>query len=85
VLPIEESTGHVISEPDIISRGFVYMKDSVGLVNRAKRVVIESMNLKKGRIINWQFIKKQISENLSAFLRKETGRRPLIVPVIVEV
>ena len=85
VVPIEESTGRVTAEPDIISRGFVYMKESGDLLNRAKRVVSESLRLKKGRITDWRFVRSLLGENLEKFLQKETGRRPLIVPVIVEV
>ncbi len=85
VIPIQKSTGHVTSGPDIISRGFIYMKDSGGLIDGAKRVVLQSLRLKKGRMMDWQFVRKQISENLEVFLNRETGRRPLIVPVIVEV
>jgi len=85
VVPMEESTGRVTAEPDIISRGFVYMKESGDLLNKAKRVVSESLRLKKGRITDWRFVRNQMGENLEKFLLKETGRRPLIVPVIVEV
>lgn len=85
VIPIQKSTGRVTSGPDIISRGFIYMKDSGGLIDQAKRVVLQSLRLKKGRMMDWQFVRKQISENLEVFLARETGRRPLIVPVIVEV
>jgi len=73
------------AQPDIVSRGFVYMRQSEELVAKAKQLVVQSLKLKKGRIIDWQFVRKQISGNLDEFLAKETGRHPLIVPVIVEV
>ncbi|MDP1722833.1 MAG: ribonuclease J [Candidatus Gottesmanbacteria bacterium] len=85
VIPIQKSTGRVTGSPDIVSRGFVYMKDSGKLLDDARHVILQSLRLKKGRMFDWQFARKQISENLSALLVKETGRRPLIVPVIVEV
>ena len=85
VVPIQKQSGRVTAEPDIISRGFVYMKESGDLLNKAKRVVSESLRLKKGRITDWRFVRTQMGENLERFLLKETGRRPLIVPVIVEV
>lgn len=85
VVPMEKSTGRITAEPDIISRGFVYMKESGELLNKAQRVVSESLKLKKGRITDWRFVRSQLGENLERFLLKETGRRPLIVPVIVEV
>ncbi len=85
VVPVEKSTGTVTAEPDIISRGFVYMKESGGLVDKAKKIVVNSLRLKKGRVIDWHFARKQVGGNLETFLYKETGRAPLIVPVIVEV
>jgi len=85
VVPMEKSTGRITAAPDIISRGFVYMKESGELLNKAQRVVSESLRLKKGRIVDWRFARSQIGENLEKFLLQETGRRPLIVPVIVEV
>jgi ribonuclease J len=85
VVPMEQSTGRVVAEPDIISRGFVYIRESGDLLNRARKVVNESLKLKKGVIIDWHFVRKQVEHNLERFLLKETGRSPLIVPVIVEV
>ena len=85
VVPMEKSTGRVVAEPDIISRGFVYIRESGDLLDKAKRVVNDSLRLKKGRMIDWHFVRKQVEHNLERFLMKETGRSPLIVPVIVEV
>lgn len=85
VVPIEKSTGKMTSQPDIISRGFIFIKESGGLVKQARHVVAQSIRLKKGRMLDWQYVRRQIEENLSRFLKKETGRTPLIVPVIVEV
>ncbi len=85
VVPVARSTGKVTSEPDIISRGFVYMKESGILLDEAKRIVNQSLRLKKGRIFDWQFVRRHVEENVSKFLRNKTGRAPLVVPVIVEV
>ncbi len=85
VVPMEQATGRVIAEPDIISRGFVYIRESGDLLDKARRVINESLRLKKGRMIDWHFVRKNLEENLGRFLLKETGRSPLIVPVIVEV
>lgn len=85
VVPIQQSTGQLTAEPDIISRGFVYMKESTKLIEDAKKVVTEALRLKKGRIMDWQFVRKQIEGNLEEFLYKETHRRPLILSVVIEV
>lgn len=85
VVPIELNSGRVTAEPDIISRGFVYMKESGKLINDAKKVIANSLRLKKGRILDWQFVRKQIEDNLSDFLYRETHRRPLILSVVIKV
>ncbi len=85
VVPIEQNTGKVTAEPDIISRGFVYMKESGKLIDDAKRIVTNALHLKEGRIMDWHFIRKQIENNLEEFLYKETHRRPLILSVVIEV
>lgn len=85
VVPVEQSTGRVTAEPDVISRGFVYTRESGELIKKIKQVTNQSLKLKKGRIIDWQFVRKLVSENVGRLLEKETKRYPLIVPVIVEV
>ena len=85
VVPVEESSGRVSAAPDIISRGFVYMKESGRLMDRTRQMVVESLRTSKGHITDWQFLRRNIEEKVAKFLYKETGRRPLIVPVIVEV
>lgn len=85
IVPMQKQTGRVRGEADIVSRGFVYMKGSGELLAGAKKVIARSLSLKKGRITDWQYLRKQVSENLATYLLKKTGRSPLIVPVVVEV
>lgn len=85
VVPIDKSTGQTTASPDIISRGFVYMKESGDLVDRAKQIVSQELRLKKNQVIEWPFVRRRIEEQVGKFLFKETGRSPLIVPVILEV
>lgn len=85
VVPIEEATGRITSPPEIITRGFVYVKEAGRLLNQASSVITQSLRLKKGRIQDWQYVRKSIETALGDYLLKETGRRPLIVPVILEV
>jgi len=85
VVPIDRKSGRIIGEPDIISRGFVYIKESTALLERAKRLVIDCLKTKKNRIRDWRYIRELVEDNLQVFLRKETGRQPLIVPVVLEV
>lgn len=85
VLPIEQSTGRVTGNPDIISRGFVYMKESGQLVAKVRNLINQELRQQKSKITDWHGIRRNIEEGVSKLLYKETGRRPLIVPVIVEV
>ncbi len=85
VVPIEHNSGMLTGEPDIISRGFVYMKESGKLIDDAKKVIVNSLRLKKGRIIDWKYVRKQIEGNLEEFLYRETHRRPLILSVVIKV
>lgn len=85
VVPLKRSSGIVTAEPDIISRGFVYMKESGKLIDDAKRVITNALRLRKGHIFDWQFVRKQVEGNLEEFLYKETHRRPLVIAVIIEV
>lgn len=85
IVPVDHNSGQVTSEPDIISRGFVYMKESTELIRQAKHVVIRALEMKKGQITDWRFVRNQIEDNLEEFLYKETHRRPLILAVVIEV
>lgn len=85
IVPIEQATGQAAAEPDIVSRGFVYMKESGKLIQQAKEVVKQCLIAHRGQVSNWQFLRRHIEENLEEFLYRQTQRRPLILPVLVEV
>lgn len=85
VVPMEKTSRQVVAAPDIISRGFVYMKDSGHIVDRAKQIVNQELKFKREAFIDWPFVRRNIEEKVGRYLYKETGRSPLIVPVIVEV
>ncbi len=83
-LSSEDST--LISGPDIITRGFVYVKESESIMDEMKRVVLESLeSCESHRITDWASIKAKVKQNLSGYLYKTTKRSPMILPVITEV
>ncbi|MDR0952348.1 MAG: ribonuclease J [Oscillospiraceae bacterium] len=83
-LSAEDST--LISGPDIITRGFVYVKESDALMEELKRVVLESLDgCERCNITDWATIKAKVKANLSGYLYKQTKRSPMILPVIMEV
>lgn len=84
IVPIAESTGKLIGEPDVISRGFVYMRESEQLIGEATSVVKAIVQKQQGKVFDWQYLKKQIEGNLEKFLYEKTHRRPMILAVVVE-
>jgi ribonuclease J len=86
VLTLEGGSGQVLAGPDIVSRGFVYVRESEGLLDEAKHVLDETMNYcMEKNITDWGKIKGEIKDSLGEFVWKETKRRPMIMPIIMEV
>ena len=76
----------IVSGPDIVSRGFVYVKEAEELMNDARRVAEGSLERIMSRRINdWANIKTIIREDLAKFIYKETKRKPMILPVIMDI
>jgi ribonuclease J len=89
VMTIDSETGEALAGPDIISRGFVYERESEGLLEQARAVVAEAIGKHtrnpRGRSADWNFIKNKIRDSLSEFVYQKIRRRPMILPVVVEV
>ncbi len=86
VLALEKYSGQLVSGPDIVSRGFVYVRESDALMDEAKEVISIGIEgcLDKG-VTDWGKIKSTIKDSLSEFVWKKTKRRPMILPIIMEV
>lgn len=78
--------GGILAGPDIVSRGFVYVRESEELMDDAREKVKEALDscIQKN-ITEWAVIKTQVRERLSRYLYEKTGRRPMILPIIMEV
>ena len=85
VLTVDKETGQPLAGPDIISRGFVYMRDSEELLDQARDRILESFIGLNGHASDWSFVKDKIRHTLSEFLYEKTHRRPMILPVVMEV
>jgi ribonuclease J len=86
VLTIDKETGQPLAGPDIVSRGFVYMRDAEELMESAREQVLESFyHHSDHQETDWSFVKDKIKSTLSEFLYQKTRRRPMILPVVVEV
>ena len=85
-LSMERGTNQVLSGPEIISRGFVYVKEADELMDDATEVLERTIEELQGRNVNdWGKIKQAMRENLSSYIWQRTKRRPMILPVIMEV
>lgn len=85
VVSVDPHTGRLVSEVDIISRGFVFEEMAKGILEEAKEVVRSNLQKHIHKGADWRFIRKMIEDSLERFLYKATRRRPLILPVVVEV
>jgi ribonuclease J len=86
VLTLEAGSGQVLAGPDIVSRGFVYVRGSEDLMDSARAVLNETMaRMMDKKVTDWTRIKSEIKDALGDFVSKETQRRPMIMPIIMEV
>ena len=84
---VNSQTGKVIGSPDIISRGFVYLRRSKDLLSETRRKTVEIVNQAagQGKSVNWAYVKNIIRNKLGDFLFSKTKKRPMILPVVIEV
>ena len=86
VLTLEKGTNQLLAGPDIVSRGFVYVRESEGLMEEAKQVLCESLDkCLMNRYADWSRIKLVIRDTMSDFLWKRTKRKPMILPIIMDI
>ncbi|EUJ46829.1 ribonuclease J1 [Listeria riparia] len=86
VVSISMNKNKVMAGPDIISRGFIYMRESGNLINEAQGLLRRHLNkVMDGKATQWSEIKNEITDTLQPFLYEKTKRRPMILPIIMEV
>ncbi|MBI2330217.1 ribonuclease J [Candidatus Daviesbacteria bacterium] len=85
VVSVDIHTGQLVSEVDIISRGFVFEEMARDLLEEAKEIIRQALQKHIHKGTDWRFIRKMIEDSLEKFLYQATKRRPLILPVVVEV
>lgn len=86
VVTMEKESGHVVAGPDIVSRGFVYVRESEALMDEARERVRDALfNCEDEGITEWSLIKSNVREALGRYLFDMTRRRPMILPIIMEV
>ncbi|MFD0698325.1 ribonuclease J [Paenibacillus sp. GCM10027628] len=86
VVTLSKQDGKILSGPDIISRGFVYVRESEGLLEEANRIVTNTLTKLMNENVNeWASLKTNVKDALGRFLYEQTRRRPMILPIIMEV
>ncbi|MDR1537042.1 MAG: ribonuclease J [Clostridiales bacterium] len=84
VVSVDKETGSIIGGPDIISRGFVYVRESENLMEEARSVVRAALSDSDG-YSEWSYLKSLIKDTLKEFLWQKTKRSPMILPIIMEI
>ena len=87
VAVVDRQTGRVKGSPDIISRGFIYLRESGDLLHQVRRRVVEIVNQSSGGggAVNWVYVRDNVKNKVGEFLFTKTQRRPMVLPVIIEV
>ena len=86
VLTLEKGTNQLLAGPDIVSRGFVYVRESEGLMEEAKELLYDALEVcLSNRYADWNKIKMVIRDTMSEFLWKRTKRKPMILPIIMDI
>jgi ribonuclease J len=87
IVVVDRQLGRVKGSPDIISRGFVYLRESKDLLRETRRRTIAIVNkaIGSGRAVNWAYVKDELRNKIGQFLFERTQRRPMVLPVVIEV
>nr|WP_207731497.1 ribonuclease J [Clostridium botulinum] len=86
VVTLEKESYSVIAGPDIITRGFIYVKESEDLINEVKGIVKKELeNCLENKIIEWYVLKSNIKKSVEKYLYEKTKRRPIVLPIIMEI
>jgi ribonuclease J len=85
ILTVDKDTGQLVGKPDLISRGFVHQQTSDTLLEAARDRLQETFSKSAAGPTEWQVIKNAVRDSMSKFLYDQTRRRPMIIPIVVEV
>lgn len=89
IMTVDHENGDIVTSPDIISRGFIYMRENEELVHKAraeiKKIFTRHAPEKNGPKVDWSLLKQKLRDEIGEFLYIETERRPMVIPVVIEV
>lgn len=85
ILPLDQNTFEPSGEPEIVSRGFVYIKENIGLLEETKKGILEIVKGTHGGRASLRLVRQNVQDYLEKFFFEKTGRRPMVLVVIIEV
>ncbi|MNV96487.1 Ribonuclease J 1 [compost metagenome] len=86
MITLSQNDGRILNDPDTISRGFVYVRNSDTLMEEINQLITSTLQkMSAADLGQWNIIKETIKETLGKFLYERTKRRPMILPIIIEV
>ncbi len=85
IVPVNKDTSQISGEVEIVTRGFIYVKEAGDLIEKTKKQIVATFKDKRGEVTDWTFIRRKIEDTLERYLYQETQRRPLIIAVVLEV
>jgi len=86
ITPVDKRTGLLLKDPEVVSRGFVYMKESKDLINETKKQIQSIVyHLAKEQVFNESYLRNTLKEEIGMYLFKKTKRRPMVLPVVIQV
>ena len=85
IVPVDKDTSQISGEVEIVTRGFIYVKEAGDLIEKTKKQIIATFKDKHGQVTDWSFVRRKIEDTLERYLYQETQRRPLIIAVVLEV
>lgn len=84
VISLDQKTYQLMEEPEIVTRGFVYIKENFDLINQTKKKIRQIVGEVRGKRTETRLVRFKIQEGLEKFFLEKTGRRPMVLPVIIE-
>jgi ribonuclease J len=85
IVAIDKEKGRIVGRPDIVSRGFVDMKEGETILEQGRDLVKAALDHSGGHPLEWSFINTKVKDTLSKFFYEQTRRRPMILTTAVEV
>jgi len=85
VVTVDKNNGQLVAGPDIVTRGFVYAAESTQLIEDTKERIKAVLYQKEGQLPDWSYLNKKIRDTAGQFLYEQTRRRPMVLPVVVEI